>query len=131
MEYKKLSEETLRCLSLAFAQPFLLKACKSYNITPTGQCQPLHLRVRMGEDKIRSSLNAYGIEGVDSDGKEWLVVSDMYEINAARFAMVDFKNDVHSKEVITAPFTISSITVKPNKDANGLLKFTPVYPKKK
>ena len=120
METKVLSPETLECLTLAFAETFLgeVFVAPDVQIIPPGKFRPLepvhscHLRIRMGKDMLRSTLNAYGCRAIDHKGVEVLVISDMYEKNRTHFKWSDFTDKVHEIEPLQKQFVIGGVDVK-------------------
>lgn len=138
METKVLTPETLECLTLSFAENFLGEVFvpADTQIVPPGKFRPqepihsFHLRIRMGKDMLRSTLNAYGCRAIDHKGTEVLVISDMYEKNRTSFQWKDFVNKVHEIEALQNQFVIGGVMVGKTL-INGKEAYKPVVSKPK
>lgn len=138
METKVLTPETLECLTMSFAENYLGEVMVPADAptVPSGKFRPLepihscHLRIRMGKDMLRSTLNAYGCRAVNHRGTEVLLISDMYEKNRTSFTWEDFVNKIHEIEPLQEKFVISSVCVEKTL-VNGKEAYRPVVSKPK
>lgn len=145
---KTLPNESLECLNQRCATASLTKYCQKNGFTiVTGyeKAQPMHLRVRMDQSCIRSSLNAYVVLA-DKNEKRYFIVSDMYEGLIGQFDFSEFDETINRELTpeekderkyrneygpLFTEFLIAGVMVVRQYDADGWMFHAPKPLKKK